>query len=165
MFFPDIYGSWEEKQKEKYEGIFRVLGDDFLSKLFKAKTLDIGYGVGFLKKFLESRSIPAKLYGVDTRPAPAEMFVLGDGGQMPFRDESFGFVVSIDTMHLIGSDDFRRVLENRGHALLGLFFNDDNRQERMKILHDKLRGFEIIAEFELRGMENEYVVLGRKRYC
>ena len=165
MFFPDIYGSWEEKQKEKYDGIFRVLGDDFLSGLFRARTLDIGYGTGFLEKFLESRNIQAKLYGIDTRPAPAERFVLGDGAQMPFRDGSFGFVVSIDTMHLVKGDDFRRVLENRGHALLGLFFNDGNKQERMKMLHDKLRGFEILTEFELRGAENEYVILARKRYA
>ncbi len=164
MFFPDIYGSWEEKQREKYEGIFRVLGDGFLSKLFRSRSLDIGYGAGFMKKFLESRGTAADLYGIDTRPASAEKFVIGDGAQLPFRDESFDFVVSIDTMHLIGSDDFRRVLRKRGHTLLGLFFNDDNRQERVKLLHDKLRGFEILMEFEVRGQENEYVVLARKRY-
>jgi len=160
MFFNDIYGGWESVQTEKYSGIFDILGNDFLSGILGKKCLDIGCGNGLFESFAKSR-VKAKICGVDVSEGG---HVIGDGDMLPFRNESFDSVVSIDTMHLLKVDDFRRVLKKRGFALLTTFFNDSNFHERRKMLFDKLRGFEILAEFEMRGRENEHVVLARKRY-
>ncbi|MBI2579526.1 MAG: methyltransferase domain-containing protein [Candidatus Aenigmarchaeota archaeon] len=135
MFFPEIYGGWEGVQREKYESIFGAIGGEFLSRLFRRKTLDIGCGRGFLKKFLEERGIEANMYGADIEPGGD---VMADGDCLPFKNEAFDFVVSIDTMHLLAGDDFRRVLKKRGFALLGVFFNNDNFQERRGMLRHKL---------------------------
>lgn len=161
MFFSKIYGGWEGVQREKYESIFGIIGNEFLSTLFMKRTLDIGCGNGFLKKFIEERGIDSRIHGIDVEPGGD---AIADGDCLPFRNECFDFVVIIDTMHLLAGDDFRRVLKKRGFALLATFFNDDNLQERRSMLHRKLRGFEIMAEFEARGQENEYVILARKRY-
>ncbi len=161
MFFNDVYGSWEEKQLEKYSGIFDVLGNDFLSGVIGKKCLDIGCGSGLFESFAKPR-VKAKIYGIDLSEGGC---VIGDGDTLPFKSEAFDSVVSIDTMHLLNGDDFRRVLKKRGFVIFATFFNDSNFQQRRSMILGKLRGFEILTEFELRGKENEYVALARKRYC
>jgi SAM-dependent methyltransferase len=163
MFFSSIYNGWEGIQREKYENIFGVLGNDFLSKMLMKRTLDIGCG-SFLRKFLDERGIKPNLYGVDIELQRAERFVLADGNELPFKRERFDFIISIDSMHLIAGDDFRRVLKKRGFVLFSIFFNSENFYQRRGMLLSKLRGFELLAEFELHGKENDLVVLARKRY-
>ncbi len=156
MYFSHIYQSWEGLQKQKYERIFSVIGKDFLSgKLI----LDIGSGKGYLEKFLSD--IDCKIISLDTDKT-ASIDVLGSSDNLPFRNECFDVVISIDTMHLTKGNDFSRVLKENGIALLAAFFNDSNYEERKSMLKEKLDGFDIIHEFEIRGRENEYVVAGRK---
>ncbi|MDI6721824.1 MAG: class I SAM-dependent methyltransferase [Candidatus Aenigmarchaeota archaeon] len=166
MFFSSVYGGWEHVQREKYEGIFDVIGNELLARLFRKRTLDIGCGPCFLQKFLETMGIKSDLYSIDiekTKPHGCA-FVLADGNNLPFRNEGFFFITCIDTLHLLKTDDFRRVLRKRGFVLLSLFFNNDNFHERKNMLRQRVRGFDIITEFELQGQENEYVILAQKRY-
>lgn len=158
MYFSQVYESWEGLQNQKYEGIFSVIGLDFLSGKL---VLDVGSGKGYLEKFLADKNVNAKIVCLDidknTKPD-----VFGDGNNLPFRNECFDIVISIDTMHLLHSNDFSRVLKDNGLALLATFFNDSNYEERKHMLKEKLSSFQIIHEFEIRGRENEYVIIGRR---
>lgn len=162
MFFNDIYGGWKEMQEDKYCKIFDILGNEFLCNVMGKRSLDIGCGPGFFSEFAKLRGAKARIYGIDILTGGC---MTADGDMLPFKKEAFDFVICVDTMHLLKGDDFRRVLKKRGFALLATFFNDLNFYERRKMLLDKLRGFEILTEFEIRGRESEYVVLARKRYC
>ncbi len=154
MYFSHIYQSWEGLQRQKYEGIFSVIDKGFLSGLM----LDIGSGNGYLEKFLAD--VDVKLVGLDI-DKDAKPEVIGDGNVLPFRSECFDAVVSIDTMHLIKGNDFSRVLKRNGIVLLATFFNDSNYEERKNMLKEKLDGFDIIHEFEIRGRENEFVIVAK----
>ena len=154
MFSTKIYSSWRETQRNKYTKIFDRVGTDFFSGL----VLDIGAGLGYLQQFLKEKGFEADIITLDIEE-PAQ--IIADGGKLPFRDNSFDAVISIDAMHLIKGSDFKRVLKNGGLALLALFFNI-NYVERKNLLKEKLMGFEILAEFELHGRENEYIMLARK---
>ena len=154
MFFSRIYGSWRNAQRDKYAWILDKVGEG----IFSGKILDIGAGPGYLGAFLAERKIPADVVALDIEK-PAD--VIADGGKMPFKDDVFDTVVSVDAMHLIEGIDFR-VLKKGGFALLAIFFNSANYEERKALLKNKLGGFQVISEFELRGRENEYVILGRK---
>ncbi len=155
MYFSHIYQSWEGLQKQKYEGIFSVIGKGFLSSLM----LDIGSGKGYLEKFLSDKKTRIICLDID-KTSNADVF--GDGNDLPFRSECFDAVVSIDAMHLIKGNDFSRVLKENGIALLAIFFNDSNYEERKSMLKEKLDGFDIIHEFEIHGRENEFVIAAKK---
>lgn len=153
MFSSQVYSSWKEVQEEKYSAILA------LPDIFAGRILDIGSGSGYLEKFLAEKGIKADIVCIDIEKAAG---VRADGAALPFKEDSFDTIISIDAMHLIKGGDFVRVLKNGGFALLALFFNDGNYEERVNLLRGKLHGLEIIAEFELRGRENEYVIVARK---
>lgn len=157
MYFSHIYQSWEGLQKQKYEGIFSVIGKDFLSEKL---ALDIGSGSGFLEKFLSGKETKIICLDID-KASKADVF--GDGSNLPFRNECFDAIISIDTMHLIKGNDFSRVLKKNGFALLATFFNDSDYEERKRVLLDRMRGFKIMHDFVIPGKENECVILGRKQ--
>jgi len=152
MFSSRVYESWREIQQEKYRAILQF-------PIFSGRIIDIGGGKRYLEKFLLDDGVKADIICADIEE-PAD--VLGDGGRLPFRDEIFDTVISIDSMHLIEGRDFERVLKKGGFALLALFFNDENYGQRKNLLKEKLQGFEILTEFEQRGKQNEYVILGKK---
>ena len=158
MFFSKIYRSWKEIQERKYEQILENV--DLRNK----KILDIGSGNFYLEKFLSKKGIEADVTSLDIETTDSEFpFVLADGNRIPFKDSTFDIVVSIDTMHLIKSNDFRRVLKSNGFAMLSIFFNRENYDEKKNMLKAKIKDFEIVKEFELEGKENEYFVLARKK--
>jgi hypothetical protein len=66
-------------------------------------------------------------------------------------------------MQFIYSDDFHRVLKQKGIVLFGIFFNMENYNEKRGLLLDKLNNFKIMDEFEFHGKENEYFVLASKK--
>ncbi len=166
MFFDKVYKSWRSIQEEKYEEIFRMIGERFLNVFREKLTLDIGSGEGYFEGFLEKKGITHKIVCLDSDKEVLEkcssLRLIGDGNCLPFRDCSFDIVVSMDTMHLISKNDFRRALKDNGLAIFSTFFNAENYEERKNMLKEKLDGFEILLEFELRTQEQEYVIMARK---
>lgn len=153
MFSSQIYSSWKEVQEEKYKSLLNF------RHIFNGLVLEIGSGSGYLSDFLVANGINASMICVDIEK-PSD--VLADGAELPFKDTIFDTIISIDAMHLIDDNDFARVLKKGGFALLALFFNTENFNERRNLIKQKLHGFEIIAEFELCDREHEYVILGKK---
>jgi cyclopropane fatty-acyl-phospholipid synthase-like methyltransferase len=154
-FFSSIYGSWDGTQRAKLEALKKIL------HLFAGKKiLDIGSPDDRFAKFLKDNDIFAEVITLDIEGRPD---VLGDGNSLPFASESFDAVVSIDAMQFIYSDDFHRVLKQKGIVLFGIFFNMENYNEKRGLLLDKLNNFKIMDEFEFHGKENEYFVLASKK--
>lgn len=149
MFSSQIYASWQETQLDKYTKIFNRVGE-----LLRGRILDIGSGHGDLQQFLK-----ADVLALDIEK-PAD--IVADGSKLPFKNHTFDTVISIDAMHLIKGNDFARVIKPEGFALLALFFNNENYEEKKALLKENLNGFHALMEFELHGRENEYVILARK---
>ena len=162
MFSADVYGSWQKIQKEKFSEMKRMLGPLAQQIFHKKLVLDVGCGSGYLE-----RSFEGSFIGIDTDVnmlhGAGFSRVRGDGSLMPFGDESFDSVVSIDAMHLIEGSDFIRVLKPGGLAMLSIFFNDENYQERKAMLREKTKGLEVIMEMDITGCEKEYVLVAVKR--
>src|SRR3989338_2543110 len=97
MFFAEVYSSWKHLQRYKYERIFRILGRDFFENA--GSVLDLGCGTGYLEEFLRKKGIDSNIVGIDSMFAKlAFPFVVGDGNEMPFRNNSFDAVFCIYTM-------------------------------------------------------------------
>ncbi|MBI2578234.1 MAG: class I SAM-dependent methyltransferase [Candidatus Aenigmarchaeota archaeon] len=162
MFFSEIYGSWRKIQEEKYEGLWSILGRDFFAAFEKRRVLDLGCGSGYFESFLRSRGVNAGIISVDVEfTKKVSPFVIADGDSLPFRDGSFDIVVCVDTAHLLGGSDFRRVLRKNGILLMSVFFNGTNYGERAEMLKEKLGGFEILLEFETGKRERDCVIVAK----
>jgi SAM-dependent methyltransferase len=163
MLSTDVYGSWDRIQAEKFRRMKGRLHGEILEKLLQGQVLDIGCGSGFLQ-----RELPGDYIGVDNdekmlRSSVVQFpRVLGDGNKLPFSDYSFDSIVSMDTMHLIRTKDFARVLRPGGLVLFTTFFNDENYEDRRKMLLEKLKDFVIVDEFTMDTKEKEYVVVATK---
>ncbi len=162
-FSPGIYASWQGMQKEKFIQIKNHLGP-LSDGIFRNKLiLDIGCGFGYLENEFRGDFI-----GVDRDLSMIKNSVavfpkvLADAKFLPFVDESFDTIVSVDTMHTVDGIDFQRVLKEGGISLLSIFFNNDNYSERRKMLLEKVSGMKILHEFELIGKEKEYVLIAGK---
>lgn len=156
MFFSKVYGSWKKIQEDKYAAILENFPQAFSGRVF-----DIGSGPCFLKEFLLRKGVNVDMISADIENSE-NIDVLCDGSVLPFKSSCFDAVVSIDSMHLIKTRDFARVLKKNGLVLFSIFFNRENFPERKKLLESKLYGLEIISEKTIIGKENEYVVLARK---
>ncbi|MBI4896467.1 MAG: class I SAM-dependent methyltransferase [Candidatus Aenigmarchaeota archaeon] len=169
MYSSEIYTHWEEIQRQKYVEILNVLGARFVRELFsKSPVLDLGFGSGYLEQFLHDNNILVDVIGVDVdkwtlKQSGYPKVVIGNGNALPFKDETFWFLVSVDTMHLISTTDFARVLKKGGIVIFTTVFNWSNYDERVRVVKEKLAGFEIVTEFEVHGKENDYVILAQKK--
>ncbi|MBI4014870.1 MAG: class I SAM-dependent methyltransferase [Candidatus Aenigmarchaeota archaeon] len=169
MFMPQVYGSWQEIQWEKYEQIMKTLGRNFFAAMVAKRTLDIGSGSSYFERFLVSNEIDVKnVVSLDIREdymkrVERENLVVGDGNALPFKDERFDVVLSIDTMHLVKGDDYRRVLKPGGLVFFAVFFTEGVYEERKSLLKNMLAGTDILFEFEVHGQEKEYVIVARKK--
>ncbi|MDH5771135.1 MAG: class I SAM-dependent methyltransferase [Candidatus Bathyarchaeota archaeon] len=126
-------GEIEEFDKILFPNVIRKREIDLIRSEFQVvkpkKILDFGCGGGWLSKVLASYN--CEVVGIDlshslvksaNRVAPTVTFVVGDGMNLPFREESFDAVVSIATLHHIdvrkGLKEVRRVSKNRGMVML-----------------------------------------------
>ena len=167
MFSPKVYESWKDIQRQKFDTILNVLGKDFIANLFAGRrVLDIGVGFGYFEEFLHETSIKANIIGIDRDHESAKKcnvpLVIGNANRLPFKSAVFDIILAIDSFHSVKSGDFSRVLKKNGIALITMFFNDYNYDKICADVKDKLVSFDIICAFEIRGKENEYVVLARK---
>lgn len=162
-FSSGIYYSWRQTQEHKMKCIARLLEPVF-DDVFSGLILDIGCGFGYFEKMHEGNYIGIdnnmEMLGKSVAIFPR---VLGDGDEMPFKDESFDSIICIDTIHLLDKQDFTRVLKKNGLALFSIFFNKQNFHEKKEMMQEKLSTLEIVKEFEVHGKENEFFVLAAKK--
>lgn len=93
----------------------------------RLRVLDVGGHPGFISIFLPED----ETFILDTLPAVRPNYVQGDGARLPFKNNSFDLVVSIDTLEHIPSDQRPRFLEeqlrtSRNYILLAAPFEDEN---------------------------------------
>ncbi len=171
MFFSKIYGSWEGIQEEKYRKMLLGFDKDLLAAAFSGRVLDLGAGSGFFERFLQKEGFDLSGW-VCLDPDPDMLRegewkvsferMLGDGNCLPFMPGSFDSVVCLDSMHLI-KEDPSWVLKTGGLALVSIFCNPGNMEEKRRYLKKRLEGTELLEEFLARGRESEIFFLARKR--
>jgi len=167
MFFSKIYESWKGIQEEKYKNILENIDSNVFDKIVKGRVLDVGSGSGYFEKFLEKRGFNLKEW-VCLDPDPDMLKesgferMLGSGNYLPFKPKSFDCIVCLDSIHLI-REDFFWVLKPGGFALVSLFFNPGNLNNRKKFLKERMKDLETAKEFLAKGRESEIFVLARKR--
>ncbi len=152
MFSSKIYESWHSLQNEKYAFLLEKFPD-----FFSGVVLDIGCGNNFLKQFLKARNIKTVIIGLDISGGD----IMADASNLPFADASFEKIICVDAIHLF-DNDFTRILKKNGLALVSMFFNDGNYEDRKKLLKSKLNGLTITGEFVFAGREKEFFVLAKK---
>lgn len=124
--------------------------------------LDLGIGFGYFERYFR-KFLKAPIVGVDIdiemlRKCRHDIKVLADGNALPFRKKSFDGIVCLDTIHLVKSYDYRRVLKPRSFVLISTFFNSCNFSERRAMLKRKTKGFRVTEKIS-EGRENEIIVL------
>ena len=93
----------------------------------RLRVLDVGGHSGLISDFLPEDDT----FVLDMLPFEGLNCVLGDGARLPFEDDSFDLVVSIDTLEHIPSDQRVRFLEeqlrvSRDYVLLAAPFEHEN---------------------------------------
>jgi ubiquinone/menaquinone biosynthesis C-methylase UbiE len=162
---PSIYNSWHGIQLKKYEKIIKIMPD-----LSNKKILDIGIGSGYFEEFLNSKGIKADIIGLDISKEMIKQakilmpLIIADGDELPFPDNSFDMIICLDTIHLIKEHDFSRILKPSSLALISIFFNKQDYEQKRNLLIERLKGLEIIKEISIEGKENELVMLAKKSH-
>jgi SAM-dependent methyltransferase len=167
MFFSKIYKSWEGIQEEKYKRILLGFDTDLLAEAFSGMVLDMGSGSGFFEKFLQKEGFNLSKWicldpDLDMLKESGFQRMLGDGNYLPFKKKSFDCIVCLDSIHLI-REDFFWVLKKDGFALVSIFHNPGNFNEKREFLRHRLKDLEIVNEFPVGGRESEIFILARKR--
>ena len=172
MFTPSIYSDWMKKvQNKKYEGILI----DFLLPLHrkldfnKMKFLDVGIGKGWFEKRLLNRGIKPIMIGIDMEKDYSKIdkvkTIIGDGSTLPFKNEYFDFIISLDTLHLIrNTSEIFRVLKKDGYALISIFCNEYNAKDKRDNFLARIGDVKILKEGIVGDPDEElsYVFLLKK---
>jgi ubiquinone/menaquinone biosynthesis C-methylase UbiE len=116
---------------------YRPVQDAVMRELRRSaagRVLDVGCGTGLLTSRIAERLAPPATIGCDfsggmlrqaARHAPSIPWVRGNALRLPFRDASFGAVVSTEAFHWFPDQEaalseFFRVLEPKGRLLIAL---------------------------------------------
>lgn len=158
-----IYSHWKGMQQEKFEKIFRHLGENFLAQLRRMRLIDIGAGAGYLEEFLVARGVKNTVALEPDRKMLKQKknFVIARAEDMPFRQGSFDAAFIVDAIHLMEPD--LSCLKRGGLLVAAMFCTDDSYEERRALLLGKLENFEVIREFTTDSREKEAVVVAKKR--
>lgn len=167
MFFSKIYKSWKGIQEEKYDKMLEGFDKNELSKAFSGRVIDVGSGTGLFEEYLKKNKFNVSKWvcvdpDVEMIKQSGFSRVLGDGNHLPFKQKSFDNLICLDSIHLIRKDFFW-VLKPGGHALVSIFCNPDNMEEKKKHLRERMKAFTDFEELFLRGKENEILILAKKR--
>lgn len=112
-------------QYQRYKMVEELVG--LIRDGRRLRVLDVGGHPGFISVFLPEDDT----FVLDTLPPEGLNYVQGDGARLPFKDDSFDLVVSIDTLEHIPSDQRSGFLEeqlrtSRNYVLLAAPFEDEN---------------------------------------
>lgn len=157
MLSPEIYSSWENIQNKKYKEIQKAFD---LRIIEKGMTLDIGSGNGYFENFLEKNGMNTEnivcLEKNKKMLGNQKNLVLGDGNNLPFKDNFFHTIICIDTIHLIkNKQEIKRVLKKNGIFIVTLFCNDRNKDKKRESLVKDFSEMRLIYEdiFNLKEKE------------
>jgi len=151
-FSTDIYGSWREKQLEKYSDLFpRLKG--YLKSGYSV--LDMGIGKAWFEEFLEEKGVRFKeVIGIDTdermtlpQRKSITYFITDDF----LTTKKFDFVVCFDTLHLL--KDPLRILDYSNNLVLVSL------PMAFKEKLGAFRGLNVIEQGEIGKQEKDYFVL------
>lgn len=184
IFWSKKFIKKEEKSSMERERISKII--KLLIKE-KGKLLDLGFGRGYLENEIVKNNLDLKLFGIDISTFAVESikkeikgkFIKGDVIKLPFRNNLFEIVVSLEIMeHISPSNTFKvlreiyRVLKKNGKLIISIPLN-----ERLEILINEgenlsghvrnyskelikaeleISGFELIHEFSLFAFKNLY---------
>jgi len=112
-------------QYQRYKIVEELVG--LIRQGRSLRVLDVGGHPGFISVFLPEDDT----FILDTLPSEGRNCVQGDGARLPFKDDSFDLVVSVDTLEHISSDQRLVFLEeqlraSRDYVLLAAPFEDEN---------------------------------------
>lgn len=150
----------------------------------KGKLLNIGLGHGALEKLLIQKKPEIELFGIDiskeaikkTKDIVDGKYIVASVEKIPFKDNTFDFVVELDVLEhlqkkgLIKSlEEVRRVIKNRGIFIISVPLNESDKDKNLnrhlvvfneymilQLLRDG--GFEIIKTNKLYAFKNYYLV-------
>ena len=150
-----IYDSWmKEAQYKKYSGILPMLrkaGVDFTGRV-----LDVGIGTGLFEDYLKGEGISLNVSGVEIDPRMMReaqkkgyKVTLGSAEELPFQDETFDFVICLDTIHAVKDkeralSELLRVLRSGKHLLLSHYCNTFTRNEVLRKLESITSGLNVV---------------------
>lgn len=151
MFTEKIYSDWmKENQMNKYNEMKGFL------PVIKGKVLDVGIGPGWFEDFFGIKSM-----GIDVDKDSCAN-VIASGDFIPFRDNSFDFVVCLDTIHLLTGKDVLRVLKGKGFFLVSHFVNKENEKEVEKRLLNMFNEFKLLKREIVGDKEKDLVMILQK---
>ncbi|MAH42904.1 hypothetical protein CL614_04240 [archaeon] len=164
-YFSDVYDNWEEIQLHKYK---EMMGFVKQMDLSSKHVLDVGCGNGFFEKFLVEKGIDiSNFVGIDPDKKMLagciiKNKIMGRAKNMNFKN-IFDSVICIDTLHLLeDASKLKQALKKDGFLLLGLFANNENEEERMKLVKDTFSDLTLLGEKVIPGKEKELVFLFQK---
>ncbi|MFP4115903.1 MAG: class I SAM-dependent methyltransferase [Candidatus Aenigmatarchaeota archaeon] len=170
-FSSRIYSDWmKSTQEKKYTEILLDFILPLKNKLNieNCRVLDVGVGKGWFEKKLIERGMDAEIVGLDIEKTDLATegvrLMLGSGDRIPLKEESFDFVVSFDTVHLLKSpEEIERVLSKGGYALITSHCNERNfKKKKQKI--NSLFEMDVLKEGLVGDPQEEmsYAVLLKK---
>jgi len=163
-FFNDVYGSWKDKQIEKYEELVLELGELFNNC---NRVLDVGIGKAWFWDYLKENSYEFDfIKGIDVSREATDpekdyidyVYIDEDEKNFNLRDDigedNFDLVIVFDSIHLIGYSDELPSLINEGGFILQsipLKFKDSlKRYPCMKIVDEGNIGVSEIDRYLLQ---------------
>jgi len=133
LFYDSIAEDWEEKinkpeTDKRLKVVYKVLFDG--TPLKGKKFLDVGCGLGFFAS--QAGKLGAKVYGIDigkrlinisSKKYPKGKFSVASAAKLPFKDNSFDFVLCTEVIEHVNSqnkviNEIFRVLKKDGYLVL-----------------------------------------------
>lgn len=161
----------------KYDGRWRVVADDLIT-LYNlkdgAKILDVGSGKGFLLHDLKEANPSFELVGIDiskygiehSMPSVRDNCIFGTAANLPWIDDYFDLVISINTLHNLGAyelnmalSEIQRVSKTYRYICVESFRNE---QEKVNLMYWQLtcRAFHMPNDwkfiFDQSGYDGDY---------
>ena len=161
----------------KYDGRWRAAADAFIS-LYQltdgARVLDVGSGKGFLLHDLKEANPSFELVGIDvskygiehSMPSVRDDCILGTAANLPWKDNYFDLVISINTLHNLGAFELNMALSeiqrvSKSHCYICVESYRDER-EKVNLMYWQLtcRAFHMPSDwkfiFDQSGYQGDY---------
>lgn len=146
-FFAQIYDHWKPIQIKKY-----IAMKDIIESL-NGKILDLGCGKCWLEKLFHKDFI-----GIDICKRYVKMkkrCIVGDINNLPFKSNSFDAIIAINVMQFVKTNDFLRVLKDRGKILIVTHILNNK-------IHELIKQMKIIEYRILQQNEISHIYLCEK---